>query len=247
MSTTANYVRVGDVPSPDATVTTSVRAPKWHGTLMTGSMVLATLADRKRMTRRVLTSRNSEGNFKPEELDLESAWVDPGLGGGAYLKAYLRPEVSGRLGEPQRDTVHRLYSRYVIGDRLWIREAWRQVPRLAGCERAHPADEHYGVRYRATWDKAHSSGWKPSIHMPRWASRITLEVTGVRPERLHSISEEDAIAEGVDFVSMVDVPRQATTNRRTDFKHLWNHLNEPRGHGWVKNPLVWVIEFRRLS
>lgn len=239
-----------------------------HGTLMTGSMVLATLADRKRATRRVLTDRNSEGNFKPEELDLATSWVDPGLGGGAYLKAYLKPEVSERLGEPPRDSVHRLYCRIQIGDRLWIRESF------AGPDHIGDGDQGvvgFGIEYKADGEfRAHGdcgcdgacSGvliahpWKPSIHMPRWASRITLEVTGVRPERVQEISDEDAIAEGVfksDGLWHYEEPSDRTIrpggwqHASGAFAGLWDVLNEPRGFGWDVNPLVWVISFKRVS
>ena len=101
------------------------------------------------------------------------------------------------------------------------------------------------------FEKCSDSGccqhWKPSIHMPRWASRLMLEVTGVRVERVQEITEEQSIAEGVDAVSMEDVPRQATMSRRADFKQLWDRLNAKRGFGWDKNPWVWVVEFKKLE
>lgn len=80
--------------------------------------------------------------------------------------------------------------------------------------------------------------WKPSIHMPRWASRITLEITGVRVERLQDISEKDARAEGVEH---------ETLSCRHAFAILWQELNGDRGFGWEKNPFIWVIEFRRIA
>ena len=83
--------------------------------------------------------------------------------------------------------------------------------------------------------------------MPRWASRITLEITGVRAERLQSIEWDEAIAEGIPD------PRRAA--RRIDpvegtvaqFRQLWDGLNAARGHGWEANPWVWVVEFRRIE
>lgn len=113
-----------------------------------------------------------------------------------------------------------------LGDRLWVRETW-------GACAGSPV-------YRADDNATCPDGgrWKPSIHMPRWASRITLEVTGVRVERLQDISEEDAIAEGV--------PEQ-----RGDpwaFQCLWDSINGARERcSWAANPWVWAITFSRRT
>ncbi len=82
--------------------------------------------------------------------------------------------------------------------------------------------------------------WRPSIHMPRWASRITLEITAVRVERLQDISEADALAEGVSAI--MDEMRRATP--RCDFQALWQSINGP--DSWDANPWVFVIEFQRV-
>ena len=79
--------------------------------------------------------------------------------------------------------------------------------------------------------------WRPSIHMPRWVSRITLEVTGVRVERLFDCSTADAIAEGIDIQDGIDP--------RLTFVDLWESIN---GAGsWKRNPWVWVVEFKRVT
>jgi hypothetical protein len=133
------------------------------------------------------------------------------------------------------------------GDRLWVRETWaaqRALDKLppqmieAGAWVEYAAGPGGGILDRGKW--------RPSIFMPRWASRILLEVTAVRVERLQDISETDAEAEGVDAVSMADVPRQATMNRRADFKQLWDSINAKRAP-WASNPWVWVVEFKRLD
>jgi hypothetical protein len=82
---------------------------------------------------------------------------------------------------------------------------------------------------------------RPGIFMPRWASRITLGISDVRIQRLNEISEDDAIAEGVDAVNMADIPRQASWSRKQDFSRLWDHIN---GAGaWDQNPWVVAISF----
>lgn len=84
--------------------------------------------------------------------------------------------------------------------------------------------------------------WRPSIHMPRWASRITLEVTAVRVERLQDISEEDAKAEGV--TPMLGAPEPVPPAYRDGFRQLWDEINGERA-SWASNPFVWVVSFRR--
>lgn len=95
--------------------------------------------------------------------------------------------------------------------------------------------------------------WRPSIFMPRWASRITLEVTGVRVERLQDISEEDAIAEGVDGWPgqyrdyrnpLSEGIHVGFVKAKDSYKTLWEHINGPGS--WDANPWIWVLEFRRI-
>lgn len=136
------------------------------------------------------------------------------------------------------------------GDRLWVRETWALVPWLAGAER-HCCPEHdkQGIRYRATWTKAHSAAWRPSSNMPRWASRLTLRVAGVRVERLQDISEADAQAEGVPLVvpgDDIEARQPGVTTHRFAFGRLWQQINGKRAT-WASNPSVWAIEFRRMS
>ena len=104
----------------------------------------------------------------------------------------------------------------------------------------------------------HVAPWRPSIHMPRWASRITLEITDIRVERLQEISEDDAKAEGVEpwvigdgwreYGLPPDVEAAGThplRSARDSFASLWESINGPGS--WKANPWVWVIEFRRVS
>ena len=134
------------------------------------------------------------------------------------------------------------------GDRLWVREAFDFLPsggpdQPTACEIVYWANGAIEPRIAPPdynpMVYAHEK-IRPSIHMPRWASRITLEITGVRVERLQDISKDDAKAEGVDALPMET--RRATA--KADFHALWESIN---GAGsWDANPWVWVLEFRRL-
>ena len=146
-----------------------------------------------------------------------------------------------------------------VGDRMWLRESWRPSfddelhdvveYRVDGAKRKPQIkDKDVGMRFNEACEFSESTDpWRSPMFMPRWASRLTLEVARVRVERVQSITEEDAIAEGVDAVSLADVPRQATTSRRADFAQLWDRLYGKTGHAWAKNPWVWVVEFRKAS
>lgn len=128
------------------------------------------------------------------------------------------------------------------GTRLWVRETW-------GLWDTQPSDgpERARVFYRATDGDRHELRhqlWRPSIFMPRWASRLTLEVVGVHIERLQEITEEGALAEGVESITLEDVPRPAAWSCRHDFSRLWDAINGKRAP-WEENPFVWVVDFRR--
>lgn len=139
------------------------------------------------------------------------------------------------------------------GDRLWVREA---------CKAHEQNDGLDGVLYRAdhafrpienTWEASDQwvalnhyrfgkrGGTVRAQHMPRWASRITLEITDVRVERLQEITEADAVAEGVGS----RLPDCGIA--QDEYCDLWDSLNAKRGHGWETNPWVWSIAFRRMS
>lgn len=148
-----------------------------------------------------------------------------------------------------------------IGDRLYVRETWNHSnhpfgPFDADCDvfyRADYLDDPLGPDLECSKDGIRRE-WRPSIHMPRSASRITLEVTGVRVERLQNISEADAAAEGIEryrgplhWVRYLDaVTREPAHNTARDaFLALWKQLNGPVSV--AANPWVWVIEFNRVE
>lgn len=178
--------------------------------LFSGPMVRAILAGNKTQTRRLV---------KPQPQcfigsGLPGGWT-PAVADGEGMRALKCP-----YGQP--------------GDRLWVREAfcddWKQS---------------HGIVYRADGGldaDMFDAGckWRPSIHMPRLASRITLEIVGVRVKRLQDISEDDTVAEGIPEgeVSPADAGRFA-------YRLLWESINGPGS--WDANPWVWAIEFKRLG
>lgn len=146
------------------------------------------------------------------------------------------------------------------GDQLWVRESFsfHEAPINPYFLPPDAPGEAIGIHYWAdgnpewgNWDKP-----RPSIHMPRRASRISLEVTGVRIERLHAITEADARAEGVEtdeFMEFMDwahsvAPRDVSCEfpaLRGEFRKLWEKINGT--DSWDANPWVWVIEFKRVK
>lgn len=176
-----------------------------------------------------------------------------------------------------------------VGDRLWVRETWCAAVDPLTSRLIWSADGNtYKVLYRAdgqeVWkddgdgfaerrkDGSLASPWKPSIHMSRWASRITLEITGVRVQRLQDINEEDARAEGVsiDFdypVEGLACPRcrgqglhqcfsenygisetecKLCDTAKKRFAILWDRINAKRAP-WESNPWLWVVNFKRIE
>jgi hypothetical protein len=149
---------------------------------------------------------------------------------------------------------------YLPTDTLWVREAFAlghyyddEGKPIGDLRPFYAATMDVGRWYDPDADQWRDRPrWRPSIHMPRWASRITLRVTGVRVERLHDISEEDAIAEGVlvgqlpgcfhSGIGTLDVEWRSTATHA--FEHLWESINGPGT--WDANPWVVAISFERL-
>ncbi|GKI46700.1 hypothetical protein NUBL22018_35620 [Klebsiella variicola] len=132
-----------------------------------------------------------------------------------------------------------------VGDRIWVRETWA---------RYNIDQNSHDIAYRATTpeDWPEEGRWRPSIHMPRWASRILLEITNLRVERLNAISEEDARAEGIidgGCLNCGEPEPCGCANPEPDatdaFAYLWQSIYGQEN--WNANPWVWVIEFKRVE
>jgi len=131
-----------------------------------------------------------------------------------------------------------------VGDRIWVRETFGDC----GVRLVYRADNDDGAKCKV-------ERWTPSIHMPRWASRILLEITNVRVERLNSISEEDCWAEGIEAVDglfenteIIDMARKigcCVEDSKPMFALLWQSIYG--ADSWQANPWVWVIEFKRIE
>jgi hypothetical protein len=144
------------------------------------------------------------------------------------------------------------YSSFYNDNFLWVREKF-----TIECPYGPPegCDNPDHIIYWATEDPvvrdSITAKWKPSIHMPRWASRLTLRVIDVRAERVQDITEDDAKDEGVHqllngFYRCYQSPEKgARTSATASFMSLWNSINTQRGYGWDSNPWVWVVEFER--
>lgn len=138
------------------------------------------------------------------------------------------------------------------GARLWVRETHLNWWKLDEANPGGPRVFSHVAAYAADgYELQPGEKWIPSIHMLRAASRITLEITGVRVERLQDITEADAIAEGIGKTAAgfwstycrSDV--DGTYSPRLSYQCLWDSLNAARGFGWDANPWVWVVEFAK--
>ncbi|QGY57407.1 hypothetical protein PAASB05_05710 [Pantoea agglomerans] len=198
--------------------------------LFNADMVSAVLDGRKTQTRRLLT---------PHHLKMIDAAASAG-------ECY--PLESGRQHANSQSYYREWCPFGAVGDRLWVRETFRVHSRATDVATlVYKASEQQSwtqQTHRVPIEKCNKPAvvdtWTPSIHMPRWASRITLEITGVRVERLQSISEEDAKAEGVKTECSVIGDKHFL-----GFRSLWKSIYGD--DSWQANPWVWVVEFKRVE
>lgn len=219
--------------------------------IMTVESVRAILAGRKTQTRRIVTTRDPVSFIGPKgNEDDPSDWGyffdGPDHNGYMVLgRGHADRHNHGRVSIPCP------YGD--VGDRMWVKErwqAWRQTSIEYDeweIERDLSARPH--IEYKATSDSA--GPWRTPLFMPRWASRLTLEVTDVRVQRLQQINEEDARSEGVKFGEMQDMMINGEPGRavifaaRDAYAYAWNAINGKRTT-WASNPWVWAITFTRV-
>ncbi|HGG8902970.1 TPA: hypothetical protein ACJJXD_004208 [Enterobacter cloacae] len=225
---------------------------KERGMIFNGEMVRAILDGRKTQTRRIMKVQPSDG-FHPThngyDLDLNAHWYTPGV---VDKNGYLQPAKKDVFGVADENEGYTCPFG-AVGDRIWVRETWAEAGAGAPDLKLYRANypEHVPTHYENV-PPADEIRWTPSIHMPRWASRILLEITGMRVERLNGISETDAEAEGIDMEALFDaqdcydcIADHNMTGRPTAtgaFKYLWESIYGEES--WKSNPWVWVIEFK---
>lgn len=246
---------------------------KERGMIFNGEMVRAILDGRKTQTRRIMKVQPSDG-FHPThngyDLDLNAHWYTPGV---VDKNGYLQPAKKDVFGVADENEGYTCPFG-AVGDRIWVRETWGVVSheldedgRIQPWSPDRPAtaihEMPFGNGYYTghaiyaadgefTWgdDDGYEDGrscWKPSIHMPRAACRILLEVTGVRVERLNSISQEDAQAEGMELTGWRPTYSDPDSGGEVwtpydNFAQLWESIYGEES--WKANPWVWVIEFK---
>ena len=231
--------------------------------IFSGEMVRAILDGRKSQARRIVKAEVDFVGGSGDDINDPCNWgfEDGEHGTGWWL---LKGDQFGQqipcpYGQP--------------GDRLWVRETWgvspgfdasfdaaRRDEPLPGVVVRRPASAwHDLILYRADGGIfSDKQKWRPSIHMPRWAARIWLEISGIRGERVQDISEEDAKAEGVEKMKVFPKDFNPFRNKlhghlppleescyRHSFACLWNKLHGP--DAWDRNDWVWVIEFKRID
>lgn len=190
-----------------------------RGMIFNGEMVRAILDGRKTQTRRIIKPQ-PEGTLSGS---LSGMWLSRPLNG------LLLPKI-------EDIAIHCPFG--VVGDRIWVRETWAEAGASALDLKLYRANypAHVPTHYENV-PPAEDVRWTPSIHMPRWASRILLEITDVRVEQLNDISEEDARSEGISGSSARDV--------KEAYAALWRSIYG--SDSWRANPWVYVIKFKRIE
>ena len=218
--------------------------------LFKGEMVRAILEGKKTETRRIVKPGNTEGPYNRKNLDI--LWNEGKVGdpGSIWLPMKHPSDSWDDFDEGAAEA--QFFSRIKSGDLLWVKETWAKNP---SCYDGDPEFVYKASFPTGSVDNTHDTlephgTWKPSIHIPRRASRITLKVVSVHAERLQDITDEGAIAEGIDpeevhVWNMFNDPDEPVWTNRSAYADLWERIN---GEGsWALNPWVWVIRFERID
>lgn len=223
-----------------------------RGIIFNDEMVRAVLEGSKTQTRRIIKGCPTvQDGWYPDRYNNSEEWTFWGPRGSADAGRCTLPFVKCPFG--------------AVGDRLWVRETWQAIYDYTD-EHGNVEERRYAQsipKQKSYWHPVYAAArgnedretrgfpWCPSIHMPRWASRITLEITGVRVERLNNISEEDAQSEGVQQLRggfwrhYQPGWTQHQLSARGSFLTLWDSIYGEES--WQANPWVWVIEFKRVK
>lgn len=214
---------------------------KETGLMFKAPLVRAILADQKTQTRRII-----------KDQLIGERWCESRPAGRQYLEWQGQPTCGSGVWDVPEYNAEIVSPFGLIGDRIYVRETWQHANFPLG-----PYDKDTTVFYRTDYlDDPHGPDgerspegkyrhWQPSIHMPKDAARIWLEVTGVRVERLQQISEADAQAEGCSIECMTPTGDDSGSAiyGPGGFAALW----ESTGGDWAANPWVWVIDFKTIS
>jgi hypothetical protein len=211
--------------------------------LFSGPLVRAILAGTKIETRRLVTKSTSS-----MVDETRAAW--DGLRWDEATVNRLTSGVAQGLLVPGPGGFHGVAARAIAGDILRVRESWRTCATL-GHVKPSELPEDAPILYTADKHARGETGeWgkgRPSIFLPKWASRIRLHVTEVRAQRLQWITDDDAIAEGIEMVMESFAAGMPSGHYRSEFALLWDRINGKRpGASWSANPWVWVLKFERL-
>lgn len=229
---------------------TTIAPPKERPILFSAQMVRAILEGRKTQTRRAVKWKLREKGLNLRFSGLEAGFYCTDLESSGWV---LRSRGAGGCWNDRTWPVHCPYGK--SGDSLWVRETWAVDGPLNEAKARHEDAlrggyvSGYGPYYRATEPAPDTLHWKPSIFMPRWASRIKLEIVESRVERLMEITDAGANAEGIrqceggayDYMAGCDAQGWSP---RASFASLWESINGKR-LPWESNPWVWVVEFRK--
>lgn len=213
--------------------------------LFSGEMVRAILDGRKTQTRRVV---------KPQPPTVEGVKRKAGIGYG-WMQSPFKDDhfiVTGPVWA-YRELVGERANSYIkcpygkVGDRLWVRETQRFDEESAKNQNM-PMPFVFYMADGNLDSVASNVKWRPSIHMPRWASRINLEIIDIRVERVQDITIDDVVAEGIaNDPDVLTCKKEGSilsnSGLKVCFEALWDKINSDRGFGWDVNPWVWVVEF----